>query len=590
MSCKYEKIKNLKVKNGVICNLKVKNLEAENGTFQNLDVENLNVSKLNGLDISCLSSHNNVSGVITPVIYVNGQPQQPANDGTFNQLLLDELWQLNQLSVSVTNLDAAYGRLKNNILSKFYGCEICPPEELNNCNCPISTYSVFNGSIDGNVLTVSLMLNTSYTDCPANVGTIRVGQYVYGKSNSFLSSVIVNQLSGVPGGVGTYTIQNDFDNYMEIVPEQEMLSISNLGIEECAAVPLRIYGVETLSVGPTGDCRSVIDTLTYNLNIANKTLSSRLAAVYVQIGYVNSIDEVIIQGLVIDTRQFDPSILSFGEQMNNAILIDSDLVQFVSKFNQGGIINAVLQLAVYVEDGLKVLIPNGNDSSFAENVKVLQNATVSSPNTNYSVSFSTIVYCAERYTGTVSTFAQPPVGQTVTVTYSGFGNSSVSFPMNNPGNSVFVSQGGWYVVSSSAGSFPPQTVLINLGYTGNASPGTLISSTPMNGIVQGYFGLLQNSFVQPALGSNVTANFSISPTCVGSLVNQTVYIAAGNLYGVYKVISYQLIDSSNLPIYGIYAIVLQNVGIPAFPNPSITNPGTTILNTPFTGLFVLDFV
>ena len=153
----------------------------------------------------------------------------------------------------------------------FYNCVVCPTEELNNCNCPITTYAVFIGSITGNILTVISMLNTSYTDCPANTGTIQVGQYIYGKVNSFLSSTIMNQISGTPGGVGTYRIENDFDNYMEIVPAQEILSISNLGIEECAAVPLRLYGVETLSVGPTGCAGSLIDTIVYNINVANKT-------------------------------------------------------------------------------------------------------------------------------------------------------------------------------------------------------------------------------------------------------------------------------------------------------------------------------
>ena len=81
-------------------------------------------------------------------------------------------------------------------------------------------------------------------------GTIKIGQRIYGRSSQFLSFTIIEQNSGSPGGIGTYTIKNNFDNYMEIVLEQDILSISDDGIEECGAIPLRIYGVETLSIGP----------------------------------------------------------------------------------------------------------------------------------------------------------------------------------------------------------------------------------------------------------------------------------------------------------------------------------------------------
>ena len=557
----YDKIKNLKVKNGLFCNLEVNNFRGVTGSFSNLTVENLNVKTLNGRDLDCTGTHNNVSGVITPVQYVNGEPQQPANPGNFNQTVLNELWLLNQLAINVTNLDAAYGRLKNNILANFYNCVVCPAEELNNCNCPITTYAVFLGSITGNILTVTSILDTSYTDCPSNTGTIQVGQYIYGKVNSFLSSVIVEQLSGTPGGVGTYRIENDFDNYMEIVPAQEIVSISNLGIEECAAVPLRLYGVETLSVGPTGCAGSLIDTIVYNINIANKTLSSRLAAVYVQVGYLDQSGEVQIQGLSIDTRQFDPSILSFGEQMNNTVLLPTELIARIAMFNLAPEVNAVVQLAVYIEDGLKVLLPN-SETSLSEKL-LLSEAIVQSPATNYSVSFST-VSCSQYKvsTGTVSTFVQPPVSQAVNVAFSGFSNIHGSF---------YVNGGGWYILAEGGG-------LINLGYTGNAPPGTQIVSQNGNAVTQDFVAFLNTDFVQPPLGGTVNIEVNADPACVPLLNGSTIFIALPRttdftpiLYGVYRVLS---VTSSPDNLTSI--LTIQNVGIAAYPNPSITTPGTLI--------------
>ena len=386
---KFETLDKLKVRDLCVKNLKVvdittKTITGATGTFDNLvvnnaTINNLNATTINGRDVNCDNSPFNFSGVITPVSYVNGVPQQPANPGNFNQAVLDDLWNLNVLANAVTNLDADSGRLRNAILNNFYGCETCPATNLSGCTgatgpfgCSNQGYSVFTGSIaagtlgaTGTILTVTSVSNESLTDCPPAVRPIQVGQMVFlqDTNTSFPSSTIVSQLTGTPGSTGTYLISNNFNDYSSVIPSQTMLALSNRMTNECVNVPLRIYGVETLSVGPTGPCGNIISAIAYNINIANKTLNTRVAAVYVQVGWqplgTTGPTSVNIQGLSIDTRQFDPSVLSFGEQMNNNVLLPTNLIERIATLNVfSTTINAVVQLVVYIEDGLEVLIPD----------------------------------------------------------------------------------------------------------------------------------------------------------------------------------------------------------------------------------------
>lgn len=374
MYCKKDKklqVKDAKIRNLCVKNLHAVDIDAQNivgvtGTFTSLNVENLNVKNINGVDVNCPNSTFNVLGTITPVEYVNGVPQQPPNpNNVYNQAVLDELWQLNLLANAVTELDASSGRLRNTILSNFYGCVTCPANSFE-CNCPVPGYAVFQGSISGNVLTVSSIFSESLTSCPPVQGVLQIGQeiFIHSQDSTFLASTIIAQLSGVEGGVGTYQIENDFNNYSSSFPSQKMLALFNLTTQNCSPVPLRIYGVETTSVTEFVDgCLHTLSSIAYDINIANKSLSTKVAAVYVQIGYQEpGSSDVVVQGLTIDTKQFDPSILSFGEQMNNNVLLPTALVQQIALFNSTTQINAVAQLTVFVEDNLKVLIPESNSN------------------------------------------------------------------------------------------------------------------------------------------------------------------------------------------------------------------------------------
>lgn len=423
-----EKIEHAKIKKACIKNLHAKNIYTDNLEAKNGEIKTLTTESINGNSVDCLFSNpGNIQGKITPVKYINGEPQQPDNSGNFNQKVLDELWFLNQLSSAFTNLDSAYGRLKKVILSGFYDCVICPEPELKNCNCPIPYYTVFKGSISNNILNVTEILDTSYTNCPPEKGTIKIGQRLFGKPDKFLNTVITGQMSGESGGVGTYSLENNFNEIIN-VNEEDMLSLSDVGTEECASIPLKIYGVETLSIGPIGECENITSVLNYNFNISNKNLDTKVAAVYVQVGWEDlNTNEVNIQGLIIDTKQFDYSILSFGEQMNNNVIIPSDLTDIIYKFNSGAIVNSVVQLVLFIEDGLEVFFPESEASISKKEIKV---KSVTNNNFNYSVSFNKSP-CYISGEGKFEPYVQPDIRQNVNLTYSSFSNQKLLSRNNN---------------------------------------------------------------------------------------------------------------------------------------------------------------
>ena len=424
----YEKIKNLKSKNLkaqniLACHIETKNITADSATFSDLTtnslaVTNLNATTLNGKNLFCDNSFK-ISGVITPVQYVNGEPVQPINPVGLNTLVLDRLWKLNILANGFTNLDAADTRYKNYLLQNFYDCKPCPNgSNFTPTGCvfkPVQT-ALFTGSVSGNsgpsgsnnLLIVTQILPVNIINGnPGNsdIGIISVGQRVY-PENSETYFVIREQLTGAAGATGTYRVDNSFNSVIDL-QSQRMLAIKSNGLEECAAVPLRIYGVETLpysgiNMGVSGmsgmsssinSCAtSVVDAVNYNINIANKLLNTRVAAVYLQVGWIGSNGRVVVQGLSIDTKQFDLSILSFGEQMNNNFLIPDNIKPDLS--------TGVVQISVYVEDGLEVFIPDAPTVNTTPTPTV--NATVISSNMNRALSRSVVATTGKATNYTVS--------------------------------------------------------------------------------------------------------------------------------------------------------------------------------------------
>ena len=443
LHAKCVKADNIKAKNIKANDIQTDNIVTKTLTTDSANIQDLTITSINGIDFDCLTPYSlNVSGVITPVVYVDGEPQQPPNPGNFNQAVLNDLWFLNQLALDFTNLDADSGRLRNAILNNFYNCQTCPTPNLTACNCPVPGYAVFTGSIlaapsgsTSTQLKVTAILAESLTNCPPGAGTIKIGDMIFGSNQQFLSSTIISQVSGTPGGIGTYLISNKFNDYSQATPSQRMLALANLTTEECVGVPLRIYGVETLSVGPFDDCGHVLDAIAYNLNMANKTLSTKVAAVYVQVGWQAPGEGVSIQGLVIDTRQFDPSILSFGEQMNNNVLLPTDLINSIAIFNvPGRVTNAVAQLAVYVEDGLEILIPDTSTSSNRANTSNKAVQAVTGVTTNFSASFTPSAALSQDLQ---QTFTIPPGAKTVRFNAFGGGGGGSSTNANivfNPPN------------------------------------------------------------------------------------------------------------------------------------------------------------
>ena len=573
-----EKIEHAKIKKACIKNLHAKNIYTDNLEAKNGEIKTLTTETINGRSVDCLFSNpGNIQGKITPVKYMNGEPQQPANPGNFNQKVLDELWFLNQLSSAFTNLDSAYGRLKKVILSGFYDCVICPEPELKNCNCPIPYYAVFKGSITNNILNVTEILDTSYTNCPPEKGTIKLGQRIFGKPDKFLNIVITGQMSGESGGVGTYSLKNNFNEIIN-VNEEDMLSLSDVGTEECASIPLKIYGVETLSVGPIGECENITSVLNYNFNISNKNLDTKVAAVYVQVGWEDlNTNEVNIQGLIIDTKQFDYSILSFGEQMNNNVILPSDLTDIIYKFNSGSIVNSVVQLVLFIEDGLEVFFPESEASISKKEIKV---KTVTNNNFNYSVSFNK-AQCFTEGKGKNEPYVQPDIGQNVNLTYSVFSNQKLL----TRNNSLIVNEKEWYMINS----VNQNTInVLNIGYTGNSSPGTNIQGGEFD--VYDYVASNKSGFFQG--NETLLVDFTFNAFCVYSVLltqgfnivdrNEIVYVSGdvsdepnvppfvNKFIGLYKIIGSSSLSKSNRSLTVYLNLLPGQINVPA--NKYINNP------------------
>lgn len=360
-------VKNLKVKNADIIDLKTKNINSSiinsqtsnitNLVSENSDITNLKVATINGESYNSSSTFNFDSFVV-PIKYVNNVPQRPIVSD-INPVVSDLLWEFALLNRESVNLNTSSGRMRNNILNNYYNCIVCPPYLYPNCSCPIPGYAVFDANIIGNKLIISNIKNISLTNCPPIIGTIQIGQQLFSKTQFLLETTIIEQLSGTPGSIGEYLIENEFDNYNENI-FGEFLALSNLTENQCIQTPLRIFGSETISLTrEIGDDISVMTSISYNLNMVNRTLSPKIAAVFVQICWIEPGTEIPqIENVELDTMQYEPSILSYGEQMNNTVFLPSELVDRVAQYNAlSDLDNAAVQLLVYVEDGMQVLFP-----------------------------------------------------------------------------------------------------------------------------------------------------------------------------------------------------------------------------------------
>ena len=144
-------------------NIKTKNITVEEqGTITNLNsntasITNLNVTSINGVDVDCdlnFDLNFNVSDVITPVTYSNGTPDKPDNTNNVDPKIFDDLWDGTKVVRSVVEAFATSGRSRSNILNDFYKCIICPPY---NCTTSSEGYAIFEGTINNNILKISLL-------------------------------------------------------------------------------------------------------------------------------------------------------------------------------------------------------------------------------------------------------------------------------------------------------------------------------------------------------------------------------------------------------------------------------------------------
>lgn len=181
--------------------LKVKKLKACQARIKNSNIENLNVVNVNGEPVNkCTGplSSNSVSA-FNQIQYGPSGPIKPVNPGNFNQAAWDKAW-----------------------------------EEINCQAYAPNQYPTFTGSFSlaGDVLTV--------TSIVAGTGLLGQGSHVNLLPSKTELGIIVAQLTGVTGGVGTYSFTP-----ATVLPagEQDLQSFNEGGIQArllCGRLQLKL--------------------------------------------------------------------------------------------------------------------------------------------------------------------------------------------------------------------------------------------------------------------------------------------------------------------------------------------------------------
>jgi hypothetical protein len=340
----YEKIKNLKVKNGCFQNLKTKDLNStnaeilnsnvQNSNVQNLNVQNLNVQNINGKKINCNNFLINFSANIDTNF-------PPINNDNFNSIVWDGL--INESIFTLNDIlipNLSCGRFRNYLINNFYCPQPnCLPNDYSGC---IGTgYYQVNGEINGDILTIDTELNefNSYSV---------IGRKV--KQNTIIKEKIT---------ANTYRV-----SISQNLSFRNLLIISNCPETDCQNVSMEIYGTYTIPIAKWDNvCHSsqVASSISYNLDVINRSinLSERAVAVLIQIAWIDPTTEILnIRQIDLSIKQFKPSLAAvLGENMSSNILLPTELIKSIDNLISNTYREAAIQLVVFIEDGIEVFTP-----------------------------------------------------------------------------------------------------------------------------------------------------------------------------------------------------------------------------------------
>jgi len=372
------KTKIIQARNACINTLKVKNINADNvnaecSSIKCADIKTLDVDKLyvNGNNVTCALTTPAVSSFRNTFVDISG-PTGPTGPANVDPIVFDTLIENARKNQQALQCRLYDGRCCIYKYLQEKGCpESCPPPVGG--TGPVECYINFTGSISGNTLTVT---------GPENLSDLEENLVISG-SGVLPDTIITEQLSGVTGGVGEYTVNN-----VQNVPEENLQAIQECS-SDCplAPIPLKIFGVMTLPIyeiincgatGTTGsncDCigvtgpsensyRSVNTAVNFNLQCTYlleqaNSIDARVVSVLVQIGVYDSVtDSVVIEEVFIANKQLYPTLdVLYGENFANTISIPSSILGFALSKSKNPTKQGAIQMVVYEEEGICIWNP-----------------------------------------------------------------------------------------------------------------------------------------------------------------------------------------------------------------------------------------
>lgn len=402
---KSEKIENLKVKNAKIeklCNKSLQSLSAtvgdltaENATVNNKAIINDLVAKKATVDNLVATTINGQSTQRSKIFSNTNEPLITSNPTVkpspfYNQKVWDGLMEQVENQRKDLQSRLACGRKQFKYIENFFKCKVCPPNELENCK-PVCAY--FKGStsnLPSDILTVTY-------GSPGSFGTLSAGDYISG-NGIFVDPV--NPLNGTrikgPGDLPNTYLMEKYDPLspepdkwvpvLNTVPDNTDINvIYGNGVcpcpedpecpdpdncEKCPQIETEIYAIKTLppyllqlssSDGVSME-RQLVSNISYNLNVLNltATIDARNVAVMVHIGYLDAQGNFVGEMLDFGSRQFAATMDTlYGEKYTGNVVLNSDLTSFISTPPNSG---ALIQLVIYIEDGLAIMAMVQNQS------------------------------------------------------------------------------------------------------------------------------------------------------------------------------------------------------------------------------------
>ena len=302
-------VTNLQAENANVTNANVTNLQTENSTITNLEVETIN-----GRSVECESqtftNTNSSLVLIDPLVYPEGSG--------FNRQVWDGLVAETELHQTELAQRLQCGRLQEKYIQDLFGCQVCPPNELQNCTPTCST--------EGNFAKQNKKEEGDVCACPEEVG------------------------------------------------ECPSIPLRIFGIKTVLPVLVKTCGssVEQQST-------QLISSISYNLDVTNVTgtLATRVVTILSQVGYLDGTGTFVYEEIDFGNRQFGPTLdTAYGEKYTGAIILDSDLMRSVATYPNSG---ALIQLVVFVEEGVEIDVRANNRRTKKRGGKYFQDATPSGP-------------------------------------------------------------------------------------------------------------------------------------------------------------------------------------------------------------------